>query len=175
VVQLPDALSLLAGLLRAGHGLGQGLALLALRQPAPLGQELQLIVRRQRLGVPMDAALQDLAARVPEPDVALVVLAVRVSRDIGGNLAESLQRLGEGIRARVLMRERIDALTSQGKLQGWIIGLLPLFMMLALSMVDPGPMGWLFHTGAGWSTLLVIAALEFSGFLLIRRIVRIEL
>lgn len=175
LVQLPDAVALLSGLLRAGHGLGQGLSLLALRQAAPLGQELQLVVRKHRLGVPLDAALQDFAARVPEPDVALLVLAVRVSREIGGNLAESLQRLGEGIRSRVLLRERIDALTAQGKLQGMIIGLLPIFMMLALSVVDPGPMGWLFHTMPGWATLAVIAALELSGFVLIRRIVRIDL
>jgi tight adherence protein B len=175
LAQLPDAVALLSGLLRAGHGLGQGLALLAARQRAPLGQELQLVVRQHRMGVPLDTALQEFSARVPEPDVALLVLAVRVSREIGGNLAESLQRLGEGIRSRVLLRERIDALTAQGKLQGWIIGLLPLFMMAALSVIDPGPMAWLFHSTAGWATLAVIAALELSGFVLIRRIVRIDL
>ena len=175
LVQLPDAVALLSGLLRAGHGLAQGLSLLAARQAAPLGQELQLLVRKHRLGVPLDTALQELASRVPEPDVALLVLAIRVSREIGGNLAESLQRLGEGIRGRVVLRERIDALTAQGKLQGVIIGFLPLFMMAALSFVDPAPMQWLFHSHAGWATLAVIAALEISGYLLIRRIVRIDL
>ncbi len=173
--QLPDGIALLSGLLRAGHGLAQGLALVADRQPAPLGQELQLLVRKHRLGIPLDQALQEFAVRVPEPDVALLVLAIRVSREVGGNLAESLQRLGEGVRARVLLRERIGALTAQGKLQGLIIGLLPVLLMLALAVIDPGPMGWLFRTQGGWATLAVISTLEACGFLLIRRIVRIDL
>ena len=173
--QLPDGIALLSGLLRAGHGLAQGLALVAARQPAPLGQELQLLVRKHRLGIALDQALQEFATRVPEPDVALLVLAIRVSREVGGNLAESLQRLGEGVRSRVLLRERIGALTAQGKLQGLIIGLLPLFLMLALAVIDPGPMGWLFRTQGGWATLAVIGVLEACGFLLIRRIVRIDL
>ena len=173
--QLPDALALLAGLLRAGHGLPQGLALLSANQSAPLSQELQLVVRKHRLGVSLDGALQELASRVPEPDMALGVLAVRVSRDVGGNLAESLLRLSDGVRSRQLLRERIDALTSQGKLQGVIIGLLPLVLMLALTVLDPAPMRLLFRTAAGWATLGVIAALEVAGFLLIRRIVSIDL
>lgn len=175
LLQLPDAVALLSGLLRAGHGLGHALGLLALRQASPLGQELQLLVRKHRIGVALDDALQEFAARVPESDVRLIVLAIRVSREIGGNLAESLQRLGEGIRARVLLRERIDALTAQGRMQGVIVGLLPLLLMLALSVVDPVPMGWLFTTFPGRATLAVIAVLEFSGYLLIRRIVRIDL
>lgn len=173
--QLPDGIALLAGLLRAGHGLAQGLELVATRQAAPLGQELQLLLRKHRLGLPLDQALQEFSVRVPEPDVALLVLAIRVSRDVGGNLAESLQRLGEGVRSRVLLRERIGALTAQGKLQGLIIGLLPLFLMAVLGVIDPGPMSWLFKTHGGWMTLTVISVLELSGFMLIRRIVRIDL
>ena len=73
------------------------------------------------------------------------------------------------------MRERIDALTSQGKLQGLIIGLLPLLLMLALAVMDPAPMRLLFTTPMGWAILGLIAALEATGFLLIRRIVSIDL
>jgi tight adherence protein B len=175
MAQLPDALALLAGLLRAGHGLTQGLALLSANQSAPLCQELQLVIRKHRLGVPLDGALQELAERIPEPDVALVVLAVRVSREVGGNLAETLLRLSDGVRSRLLLCERIGTLTAQGKLQGAIIGLLPLILMLALTILDPQPMRLLFGTAAGWATLGVIAALEVAGFLLIRRIVRIDL
>ena len=175
LAQLPDALALLAGLLRAGHGLSQCLAQLATNQSPPLGQELGLIVRKHRLGVPFDLALQEFAGRVPEPDVSLFVLAVRVSREVGGNLAESLLRLGEGIRGRMLLRERIDALTSQGKLQGLIIGLLPLVLMLALAVLDPAPMRLLFTTPIGWAILGLLVALEATGFLLIRRIVSIDL
>ena len=175
MAQVPDALGLLAGLLRAGHGLSQGLAQLAANQSPPLGQELGLIVRKHRLGVPLDLALQDFATRVPEPDISLFVLAVRVSREVGGNLAESLLRLGEGIRGRMLLRERIDALTSQGKLQGLIIGLLPMVLMFALAVLDPAPMRLLFTTPMGWAILGLVVALEATGFLLIRRIVSIDL
>lgn len=174
MAQLPDALALLAGLLRSGHGLTQGLSQLAGRQAAPLGQELQLLLRKHRLGLSLDQALAEFHQRVPEADIALLATAVRVSRELGGNLAESLQRLSEGVRSRLVLRGKIHALTSQGRLQGLIVGLMPLGLMAVLSVMDPAPMRLLFSTSAGWCALLLIAVLELVGWYLIRRIVRID-
>ena len=172
--QLPDALTLLAGLLRSGHGLTQGLALLALRQSAPLQQELQLLLRKHRLGLPLDTVLAQLHQRIPEPDVALLAMAIRCSRELGGNLAESLQRLADGLRGRLILQSKIQALTSQGRLQGVIVGLLPIGLMLVLAWLDPAPMKLLWVTPAGWAALALIAVLESVGFYLIRRIVSID-
>jgi len=172
--QLPDALTLLAGLLRSGHGLTQGLALLALRQSAPLQQELQLLLRKHRLGLPLDAAIAQLHQRIPEPDVALLAMAIRCSRELGGNLAESLQRLADGLRGRLVLQGKILALTSQGRLQGVIVGLLPIGLMAVLSWMDPEPMRLLWVTPGGWAALALIAVLEGVGFYLIRRIVSID-
>ncbi|MFM1887080.1 MAG: pilus assembly protein [Pseudomonadota bacterium] len=172
--QLPDALSLLAGLLRAGQGLVPALAQLARRQQGPLGQEWQLLLRKHRLGIPLDVALSEWHRRVPEPEVALVALTVRVSRELGGNLAEALQRLADAHRARLVMRGKIEALTSQGRLQGVIVGLMPIGLLLVLLWMDPSAMRLLFTTTAGWLALVLIMVLETCGFLLIRRIVRID-
>jgi len=174
LAQLPDALALLAGLLRSGQGLPQALAQLAGRQAAPLGQELQLLLRKQRLGLSLDQALAQWHERVAEPDIALLGMAIRVSRELGGNLAETLLRLSDGVRSRVVLQGKIQALTSQGRLQGVIVGLMPLGLMAVLALMDPQPMQLLFNTVPGWCALALIGVLEAVGFHLIRRIVRID-
>jgi tight adherence protein B len=135
---------------------------------------LQLLARKHRLGMPLDLALSELHQRIPEQDVALLAMTVRVSRELGGNLAEALQRLSEGVRTRLVLHGKIDALTSQGRLQGLIVGLLPLGLMAALGVMDPAPLRMLFSTWPGWLALGLIGLLEAVGFYLIRRIVRID-
>jgi tight adherence protein B len=111
---------------------------------------------------------------VPEPDIALLATAIRVSRELGGNLAETLQRLAEGVRSRLVLRGKINALTSQGRLQGVIVGLMPIGLMVVLSVMDPAPMSLLFSTVPGWCALALILLLEGIGFYLIRGIIRID-
>lgn len=172
--QLPDAALALAAALRAGSGLPQALGVLASRQPHPIAQEFELLVRKQRVGVPLDQALAELAERVPGPEVALFVAAVRIARELGGSLAATLERLGEALRRKLALEARIRALTSQGKIQGVVVGLLPLFLLWVLTLLEPQAMRPLFTTAGGWAVLGVLAVLETVGFLLIRRIVRIE-
>jgi tight adherence protein B len=173
--QLPDALALLSGLLRAGQALLPALTQLAQRQAAPLGQELALLLRKQRLGVPLDEALGQWHQRVPEPEIATLALSIRVAQALGGNLAEALQRLGDTHRERLMLRDKLDALTSQGRLQGWIVGLMPLGLMLVLHAMDPAAMSILFTTVGGWCALAVIAILELAGLWMIRRIVQVDI
>jgi tight adherence protein B len=172
--QLPDALALWAGLLRAGQGVSQGLVRVAERQAAPLGDELRLLLRQYRMGMSLEQGMQDLQVRVQLPDLGMLSTVLKANRELGGNLAESLQRVSELMRSRLAMEARIRSLTSQGRLQGWIVGLLPLFLMLVLHFMEPESIRLLFTTPAGWAALGVIAAMELSGFLLIRRIVSIE-
>jgi tight adherence protein B len=174
VRQLPDALDALAGALRAGLGLSQALAALAGQQPAPTRHEYALLLRKQRLGMPLDQALEELAARVPRQEFVLFVTAVRIAREIGGNLAETLDRLADTLRRKLAMEERIDALTSQGRLQGWVVGLLPLLLLWVLHLLEPATMRTLYTTPHGWGVLAVLGVLLGVGALLIRRIVRID-
>lgn len=172
--QLPDALATLAGALRAGLGLGQAIGTLADQQPAPMRHEFALVLRKQRLGMPLDRALDELALRTPRAEFRMFVTATRIARELGGNLAESLERLADTLRRKRAMEDRIDALTSQGRLQGWIVGALPLGLMAALNALEPDVMGRMFTTPAGWAVLVVIFVLLGTGALLIRKIVRID-
>lgn len=172
--QVPDALAAWAELLKVGQGLHASLAQLAQRQPRPLGDELRVVLRQCRLGVPVDVAMEQMSARLGQDDLRCLASLLRLSRDLGGNLGESLQRLADLLRARLAMEARIRSLTSQGRLQGVIVGALPLLLMLALAAVDPGAMRVLFSHPLGWLALGAIVLLEAVGFILIRRIVSIE-
>jgi tight adherence protein B len=174
VRQLPDALDALAGALRAGLGLGQAIDALAEQQPAPTRHEYALLLRKQRLGMTMDQALEELAARTPRQEFVLFVTAVRMAREVGGNLAETLDRLADTLRRKLAMEERIDALTSQGRLQGWVVGTLPLLLLWVLHLLEPETMRSLYTTPQGWGALVLLAVLLTVGALLIRRIVRID-
>jgi tight adherence protein B len=173
--QLPDALSLWAGLLRAGQGTQQALAQVARRQPAPLGHELRFILGQVRMGIGIEAAFASLRERADLNDLRLLSTLLATHREVGGNLAESLQRLADLLRGRLVMEARIAALTSQGRMQGLIVGLLPLLLLAVLYGMEREAMQVLHTTWQGWVALGLIAILELMGFLLIRRIVRIEI
>jgi tight adherence protein B len=172
--QLPDALSLWAGLLRSGQGLSQSLGQVAARQAPPLRDDLSMLLRQHRVGVPIERAVEEWRARVGIADLGMVSTLLRVTKDLGGNLAESLSRLSDVMRSRMVMEARIRALTSQGKLQGLIVGLLPLLLLVVLGFMEPEAMRKLYQTRIGWAALGAMLALEATGFVLIRRIVSIE-
>lgn len=173
-LQLPDALALWAGLLRAGQSSQHALAQVAQRQSAPLGEELRLVLGQLRMGIALEAAMDSLRERVPLGDLRLLSTLLATQREIGGNLAESLQRLADTLRARQQMEDRITALTAQGRMQGLVVGVLPLLLLAALYVMEPDAMRVLHTTWQGWAALAAIVMLELVGFMLIRRIVRIE-
>jgi tight adherence protein B len=172
--QLPDALALWAGLLRSGQGTNQALSQMAARQDPPLGDELRMVLAQLRLGASMNEAFHGLQERAQLADLRLLATLLQANRDLGGNLAESLHRLAELLRGRLLMEARIESLTAQGRLQGVVVGALPLFLLAALYAMEGDTMRVLHTTVQGWATLAVMAALELTGFLLIRRIVKID-
>jgi tight adherence protein B len=172
--QLPDALVLWAGLLRSGQGLSQSLAQVAARQAPPLRDDLGMLLRQYRVGVPIENAVEQWRTRVGINDLGMLSTLLRTTRELGGNLAESLTRLAEVIRSRLSMEARIRALTSQGKLQGLIVGMLPVLLLVVLGFMEPEAMRKLYQTYQGWAALGVIVALETAGFVLIRRVVSIE-
>lgn len=172
--QLPDALGLWAALLRAGQGTTHALAQVAARQAAPLGAELRMVMAQLRLGVSMESAVAGLCERSSIADLRLLSTLLATHRELGGNLAESLQHLADLLRGRLVMTERVRSLTAQGRLQGVVVGVLPLLVLVALYLMEPEAMQVLHTTWYGLIALATIGVLELAGFVLIRRIVRVD-
>lgn len=173
-VQMPDAIMLVAGGLRAGASLPGALAQMVAEMEPPISQEFELFLREQRVGVSFEDALESFEKRVPVEEVALLSSALRVSRETGGNLAETLERLAATLREKLSIEGKIRSLTAQGKLQGIVVGLLPIALMAVLFHMEPEAMAPLFHTWYGWATLAFIACMELVGGLIIRKIVSID-
>lgn len=173
-LQLPDALMMLAGGMRAGAGFGSALSQLVAEAPAPLGQEFALMLREQRIGVTLEQSLSNLAHRMPTQTTVLVVSAMRIASETGGGLAETLERTAGTIRSRLQMEGKIRALTAQGKLQAWVVGLLPIGLGLVLSKMEPAAMDMLWHTPVGWAALAVVVVFEAMGMYIIRKIISID-
>lgn len=172
--QLPDALMVLSGGLRAGIGLSSALSQLVAESRPPLSQEFSLMLREQRLGVPLEQALQHLSRRMPTQTTVLITSAMRIASETGGGLAETMERTAATVRSRLQMEAKIGSLTAQGKLQAWVVGALPLVLMLILDRMEPEAMFMLWHTRVGWAALALIAGLECLGIYVIRKIVAID-
>ena len=172
--QLPDALLMVSGAMRAGASLNVAMESMVKEQKPPLSQEFELMLREQRLGVDFDTALVNMEKRNPLQDFSLVVSGLRISREVGGNLAEILESLATTLRDKATMEGKIRSLTAQGKMQGIIMSGLPLLIMAALNWIEPKAMGTMFTTFFGWVTLAVILVMITIGYLLIRKITSID-
>ncbi len=173
--QLPDALQMLAGTARAGLSLPAAIRQVSTELAPPLQQELRLLQHEQRLGVTLDDALENLALRAPVQPVKLMVSAMRIASETGGGLAETLERTATTLRSQHAMELKIRALTAQGKLQAWVVGLLPVFLLWVLARLEPDAMALLWSTRLGWGVLAAVLVMEIIGVALIRRIVSIDI
>jgi tight adherence protein B len=172
--QLPDAMLIMGGAMRAGMSMTAAVQQLVQEGRPPITQEFSLVLREQRLGVSIDQALINMDARVPLQSMTLAIAAMRIATETGGGLAEALERAATTLRAKLAMEGKIRALTSQGKLQAWVVGLLPIVLLFVLMRMEPVYMPKIFTTHIGWATLAVVALLEFFGIWLIRKIVAID-
>lgn len=174
VAQLPDALLSIASNMRSGLSLIQALETTVSYESAPLQQELALLLRELKLGVDMNEALDNLYNRVPVVEVQLVAASMRLSRETGGALSETLERISDTLRKRLQMEGKIKSLTAQGKLQGIVMVALPIFLIMSLRQMEPRAMEYLFYSWYGWVTIVVIIILEVIGYHFIRKIVNID-
>lgn len=172
--QLPDALLMVSGAMRAGASLTVAMESMVKEQKPPLSQEFDLLLREQRVGVDFDTALKNMEKRLPVPDFIMVVSGMRISREVGGNLADILETLADTLRQKHQMEGKIKALTAQGKMQGLVMTSLPLFLMFILTHMEPEAMAPLYDTMVGWATLSVIAVMEVIGYVAIQKIVSID-
>lgn len=172
--QLPDGLMMMASGMRAGLGLTPALESLAHDIDPPLAQELALVLRQQRMGVKLDDALEEMCRRVPVQDMALVASAINVSREVGGNLAETLATLSETLRRRLVMENKVKSLTAQGRLQGIVMALLPVGLAAALTVMYPDTMHGFYHSALGWVVIAVCCVMEFLGYRMCKKIMAID-
>ncbi len=172
--QLPDALLMVSGAMRAGASLTVAMESMVKEQKPPLAQEFDLLLREQRVGVDFDTALKNMEKRLPIQDFIMVVSGMRISREVGGNLADILETLADTLRMKHQMEGKIKALTAQGKMQGLVMTSLPLFLMFILTHMEPEAMAPLYDTLVGWATLSVIAVMEVIGYVAIQKIVSID-
>ena len=172
--QLTDALQQMANALRAGLTFQQACEQVAREADAPLGQEFGLYVKEVKLGIPPEEALVAMARRVGSEDVELVATSTNIARQLGGNLADMFDTIADTIRERFRLEGKIRALTSQGKMQGMIVATLPLWVGLFLDWYRPDLMRPMFEHAYGYVLVTAIALLEAIGFVLIRRIVNID-
>lgn len=174
VLQLPEALLSISGAMKAGASLVQAMEVMVAETKGPIAQEFGLFLRELRVGVTYDDALGNLVERVPNEELRLVVAGMRISREIGGNLAETLARLSDTLRKKIEMEGKIKALTAQGRMQGIVMALLPIFLGVVLYYMEPEHMRRLFTEPFGWATIAVVVIVEALGYFFIRKIVNID-
>jgi tight adherence protein B len=173
--QLVDALQAMANAFKAGLTFQQGIEHVAREAQPPLNQEFGLFVKEAKLGVPLEEALVNMAQRVGSDDLELVVTATNISRQLGGNMAEMFETLSSTIRERFRLEGKIDALTSQGKLQGWVVSAMPVVLGMVLNYMRPDLMQPMLDHIFGYILVAAIALMEIMGILIIRRIVNIDI
>lgn len=172
--QLPDTLNLLAGSLRAGYSFLQGLEAVVQETTGPMGRELRRVLAEARLGRPLEEALGDVADRMESRDFEWSVLAIRIQREVGGNLAELLQTVAETMVQRSRLRGEVRALTAEGRISGIIMGLLPVALGLFMFTASPGYINDLFGSVTGWAMVVGSAVMAAVGFAWIQKIIKIE-
>lgn len=172
--QLTDALAVISNCLRAGFTFSQALESIVSEMPDPISKEFGKALREVQLGIPMETALQHMQGRLRHDDLGLLVSAVVIQRQVGGNLAEILDNIGGTIKERLRIRGEIKVLTSSGRTSGMVIGLLPVFLLAVLMVLNPSYVSMFFTTTLGLIMLCVAVAMEITGFLIVRKIVNIK-
>lgn len=175
VHQLGDCLSLVANALRAGFSFLQTMELVSREMQPPMNTEFGRVVRETSLGVPMEQALRRMEARVNSADFSLIVTAVVIQQQVGGNLAEIIDTINETVRERVRLRREIGTLTAQGRATGAVLALLPPILGVVLYMISPEYMQPLLTTTYGHIAIGVGFVMEVIGFLVIRKIMDIKI
>jgi tight adherence protein B len=171
--QLPDALDLMTRALRAGHAFSSALNTVATEMPDPIAKEFRRTYEEHNLGMSLKIALDHLIERVPLLDLRLCVTAVLIQRETGGNLSEILENIATVIRDRFRILGQVRVFTAQGRLTGWVVGLIPFGLAFYIYLVNPEYLEPLFTTTPGKYMLSTALTMELMGVLMIRKIVRI--
>ncbi len=173
-LQLLDALLSMSNSLKAGFSIIQAFEGVVQEGRDPIAQEFDLFLREIRLGVKFESASENLAKRVASEDLRLMLLGIETARQTGGNLTEVFDRLASVIRERMRIQGRIRALTAQGRLQAWAVGLMPFALAIGVWFIQPEMMRAFVGSFAGVAMIAAMLIFELVGVLIIRKIVNID-
>lgn len=176
--QLGDGITLMANSLRSGYSFLQSMDLVSREAPPPMSSEFRRVVQEIGLGLSTEEALANLMRRVPSDDLDLLITAVNIQHEVGGNLAQILETIGHTIRERVRIKGEIQVLTAQGRISAYVITALPIVLAIGITVINPDYMAPMFKFGlppTAWCCLPVTAlAMIIIGFFVIMKIVDIE-
>jgi tight adherence protein B len=170
----PEALDLIARALKAGHAFATGLKMVADEMPEPIGPEFRKTFDEQNFGLPLKDALANLTVRIPLLDVRFFSTAVLIQRETGGNLAEILENLGHVVRERFKILRQVRVYTAHGRLTGYVLLGLPVFLAIALAFINPEHMQLLFTERLGHMMLGATVIMQTVGYFWIKQVVKIE-
>ena len=172
--QLVDALIIIGNCLRSGLTFQQAMAGIARDMPEPISKEFDKVLRETKFGVTFEKALTNMMDRLNNKDVMLLVSAVLIQRQVGGNLSEILDNIAGTIKERVGIKEEVKVLTSTGRASGAVIGLLPVAAFLALMLFNPKYIETFFQSSQGTTMLIIAAIMEAIGFAIVNKIVNVK-
>ena len=172
---LPESIDLVGRALRAGHPLSAGFKMAADDGAEPVAGEFRRVFEEQRFGLPLQDSLLGMADRIDLVDVRILVTAILIQREVGGNLAEILDNLSAVVRARFTIRRQIRVYTAQGRLTGYLLALLPFMLFGILYTINPEYMSVLFTDPIGKMLVGIALVMQLAGFFWIRKIVNIEI
>ncbi len=173
--QLPDVLAMLSRSLRAGHSMNSAIELVGQEIADPAGELFKIAYEQQKLGLRILDTLANMLQRIDSLDLRFFITSVSIHGDVGGNLAEVLDRLAETIRERLKIRRQVRVITAQGRLSGYVLGALPIVVFIGLSVLMPGYEEQLFKEKLGNYMLIGAVILQIVGFFVIRKIINIRI
>jgi tight adherence protein B len=172
--QLPDALTMMKNSLQAGHTLDRAMLAVAEEMPDPIALEFRETIEELHLGVPIKRAIMNLTMRVADDGLNIFAAALLVQREVGGNLGALLGNLSETIRERFRINQEVRTLTAEGRMSGYVVGVLPVALALVIKAIQPDYLDPLIETESGHTLLKVAAFLEVSGFYFINKACKVN-
>ena len=172
--QLVDGLVLMANGLRAGFSLQQAIEMLVEEMKPPISQEFELVLSEFKMGVDLEKALQNCVVRTKDPDLDLAVIAMAITRQLGGNVAEIFDRIVTTVRARKILEGKVNAMTAQGRMQAMVVGLLPYVFGFMLMKIQPELVRLLWTTLPGFFSLGLVIVLDIAGYFWVRKVATVK-
>lgn len=172
--QFADGIDIIVRGIRTGLPLGECIAIISREMPDPIGEEFRLIIEGQKLGLPLAEALERAVNRMPIADFRYFAIVIAIQQQTGGNLAETLAKLSETLRGRKRMRDKIQAYASEAKTSSYIIGALPVVVIVLLGVLSPSYIGLLFASEAGNLVLLLGVVTEAMGLWIMNKMISFD-
>ena len=173
-LQLPEALATMSNALRAGFSISQAFDSVAELGEQPISEEFRILQQQLRIGMSFEDAIESLSARVGSDDLSLVTTAILISRRTGGNVTEIFDKISDTIRGRQKIERKVKTLTAQGRMQGIIVSAMPLVLGGIMTVIKPGMMIPFFCSIPGAASIAVVVALITVGWLMIKKIITID-